>query len=259
MKGYYVEWCKTPYSRKGVMIPCEDIPKFIKAKGSSGFRSVFCFHPKDAKKIQDSRCSKGFKEYPVFADRVIIDVDNGEEGRKDVTDKLKKAGLGYSLFASGGKGYHFIIPSNDLYSYFTPYSHMKFVHGLGIEADDSIYLHSSLISLVGRIHQTSKKPKKFLEKIEGERAEVLIVKPPVFVSQIPEDYNVLADGFERMANLMAFGPGDSRYMSLWMAGKCLSDSGILPEVTEELMHTINDSFKFPHDQSEIDRLIKDLY
>jgi hypothetical protein len=260
MSAYHYEWCARPNSRSGIMVPEENLQKFIDAKSSSGFRSVYGFHPTHAKIIKARGNSKGFREFPCYADQLVIDIDNGDEGKIDAEAKIKAAGLGYRLYFSGGKGYHFIIPCSPLYSYHTPYSHMKYVESLGLETDQSVYRHSSLISLEGRVHPKTKKLKRFLEEVSGKTAEIKIVQPPQFIGNIPEDYNVLSDGFERAAGLVGMEPNiGGRYMDLWRCIKCFSDAGIAPEVAEEIAHAINDSWDNPKEMDEMQRLMEDCY
>ena len=257
----WYEWAKIPSKRAGIMVPETSLQKFIDSKGTSGFRSVFGFHPKDAAKIKKRGHSRDFREFPCYADRLVIDIDNGDEGKVEAEAKLKAAGLAYDLFSSGGKGYHFILTvSNPTLSYHTPYSHRKFVEGLGIPTDDSIYRHGGLISLEGRIHPTSKRLKSFIESVSGQDAHIPIVQPPMFVGNVPEDYNVLSDGFERAANLTGTQPPvGGRYMSLWRCVKCFYDAGVIPEVAEEIAHAINDSWDEPKDETEMKRLMEDAY
>ena len=249
--SYFYEWCKTVTSRSGIMIPKDKLQVHIDSNNTSGFRSVYGFHPDHAKEISKRGNSKGFSEYPCFADELFIDIDTGDEGREKAEALVQKAGLKYKLYSSGGKGYHIVIPCKPIYSFNVPYSQKKFVESLGITPDESIYRFSGIISLEGRIHRKTKQPKKI--------ADIPLISRPVFESKLPEDFSEAQDGFERAAYLTMAQPREgNRYMDLW---RCLSrfyNAGFSKEFLHEVADRINESWDNPKPADEIDRLMSEF-
>ena len=96
----YREWCKTPMARRGVMLPESQITLICKGS-DSGYASVYAFDEDAAHEIVESRSSSGFSRFPVYVDRLTLDLDDGADQLQAVESALSYRGLAYAVFYSG--------------------------------------------------------------------------------------------------------------------------------------------------------------
>lgn len=259
---YWREWSPKKNLRQGLMVPLHILDEIIKSSRDPGYESVYCFAEQDALAIKAAGSSQGFKQFPVGSDRIIIDLDDGENTLGALQDKLLSLRVGFAVWSSGGKGFHVVIPHKFIFHQHLPYSQFCWVRDLNFgEFDDSVFRHSSLISLPGRIHETTKRKKRLLEIWEGDMPDFEIVEPPekAYAPQ-PSSETALATGLHQLVNLAMLEPAPGkRHPRVWACAKSLSDSGISFESALELLQAINNQWKNPKTSEEIIRAVQQAY
>lgn len=254
----YFEWAQKVSHRKGRMVPETALPQILKMQ-DPGYRSVYMFSESDAKKMEGS--SKGFDQYVPHSNELIIDIDSGEWDLEMCTGLLGHDGFEYTVFSSGNKGYHVVLTLDKLYAdHRLPYSQRKWVEQLGMAFDPSVYKHSSLISLEGRIHPVTKKRKTKLYHQPGKPLVLPLVSPPEKQIVIGDDEESLKLGTAQLHSLVANPPTEgNRHGALWSCSKSLAEAGIPLEAALEFLQVINDKWPNPKAESEVERAVKAAY
>ena len=251
---FYKEWARTVHSRSGRMVSMDSLPILLKLK-DPGYASVYMFNEADASQIKHAGHSRGLSNYEVSAYHLILDIDNGEEGLSLAEKALTSRGLKYSVWSSGGKGFHVYIPHKLVTSVDLPHSHAKVVEGLGLAVDNTLYQHGRLISLPGRVHPKTKNRKTLIKTVEGSPIDIPIHKKPQMVFDFEDGGGAgeLTAALLRVVGIAEAEPSEgNRHTALWGASKDLSDAGLSFQTVLDIMHGVNDQWKRPKAQEEVE-------
>lgn len=254
---WYVEHALEVFSRKGRMVPLSDISRYY------GFRSVYAFSQEDAEEIKKSRSSKGFNRFSVFSDKLLFDLDNGDQGLNDIIGWADNEGFGYEIYESGSKGLHVELPTVAKYSPSLPGTHKEIAKKIYPKADLSIYRHGSLYRLPGTIHKKTGNPKKLVESVQSNILldfELKTEEPKIKALEIdPSEDAQLA--LALASSLFNNSPGcGGRYMKFWSTSRALVDAGFSEEFIVELMLRINESWDDDaHEESEVLRAVSGAF
>jgi hypothetical protein len=243
------------------MVPLNALDSLQKLP-NPGYISVYMFSEDAALKIKQSGTSKGLQQYPVAADELVIDIDNGDEGLAEVEVVLEAQGLAYQVWSSGGKGYHVCIPHPLVCSEDLPYSHQQAVQGLGLKVDMSLYQHGRLISMPGRVHPKTKQKKRFIRQVEGKNLDLKIVKKPDLQFNFDDRAGLdeLASGLMRVVNMLNTPPSPgNRHTKMWGAAKDLADAGLQFDTVLDVMGRVNESWDVQKDEAEIRLAIEQAF
>lgn len=255
---WYREWCSQPFTRNGLMLKQHTINKIPHIQYDAGYSSVFCFSKEDAAEVQRSRSSVGLQRFSVGSDRVVIDLDNGDEERVKVEKILQSRGWGYSVYFSGSKGYHIYIPTEFMYHEHLPYSHLQFVLGLGIQCDESLYQHGRLLSLVGRVHPKTRKKKKLLKEVPGDMPTIKIVDKPMFVyNESSQVVDSLVEALSRVGDIVISEPvSGTRHVILWGISKDLVRCGLQNVSIEDILNNAVTKWTNPKTPIEVRDIVR---
>lgn len=237
---WFREYSPKVYTRSGDMRP-SDV-----ATALHGFSTVYAFSEEHADIIRSSGASKGMNKYPVYADCITFDLDNGDKFLKPLIGWFTEKGLGYRLYDSGNKGYHFCVPHTPIYNIDLPYTHRMLAEATGVEYDPTLYQAGRLLRNIGTIHEKSGRPKQIIEQVEGESIlEITLRHPPESRFKISEveDEELLPFFLNAVSNLYGNSPGcGKRHTIAWGLARDASRCGLSYETTLELLLTINASW-----------------
>lgn len=257
----YREWTLKPTQRRGVMLPLHRFDSILRSK-DPGYASMYAFSETDAQEIITSQSSAGMGRYSVYADTLTIDLDNGDEQLQLLEPILEKQGLAYVLWASGGKGYHVVLPHGQMHcSPFLPHSQRVWVEGLGVGADLSLYQHGRILSLPGRIHPKTGKPKALVKYVTGQDLKLKIVEPEIrFDFQSNGGLDDLEAGLMKCLQSLADEPSPgNRHTRLWSTAKHFADFGMSYEFTHELMQKVNEQWHAPKATEEVTTAVNQAF
>ena len=120
---YYFEWAQRPSHRKGLMVPEQGLATLYKTY-NPGYRSVYLFDADAANAIKLNGHSRGLTGFSVTARGLYLDIDTKDpKALSQVEGALRDGRYTYSIWDSGGKGYHFYIPHEEITDINLPYSH----------------------------------------------------------------------------------------------------------------------------------------
>lgn len=255
----YVEWCSSVDRRGGHLLPLLSLESEKARRHNPGFRSVYCFDQVAYEQITSTGSSRGFRQYVPYSDTLVIDLDNGDKDLERLIGLLK--GYSFRVFSSGSKGFHVEIDTPLYCGHELPQAHREFVETLGVAADTSLYRHSSLVAIEGRIHPKTGRRKSLLNQYKGELLS--IPKPtkalPITVAIRDEDAD-LAWLFTRLATVAASEPTQGwRHTTLWSVSESMSRIGLNYETAIDLLTRINESWQNPKPQDEVERAVKQAY
>lgn len=248
---YYREWVLKPNHRRGCMLPLKLIAKFEKAP-DAGYASVYMFDADSAAAIKDAKSSAGMAQYPVYSDTLTMDLDQGEAQLALVEKAIK--GLAYSVYNSGGKGFHVVIPLTALVSGTSvPYSQRKWVESLNVDADLSLYQAGHIISLPGRKHPKTGRRKSLLRVVAGNPLTLELCHPPSRVFSLSDsDQSEFERGLWRLLELVKQEPGvGNRHVALWSTARHFADAGLEFDTALNLLSEVNDTWQDPKTNEEL--------
>jgi len=256
----YREWCQRPQLRKGLMVKADALSVFMRGR-DTGYCSVYLFNEADAKQIEASRSSKGLSQYEVHSDCVFIDIDTGDRDLRACTDRLRSMGLGYTVYSSGSKGYHVVVPLTDIVSgKDVPYSQFKWVQGLGMQFDPTVYRPNSLIALPGRLHPKTGIPKRLIETVDGAPLDLPIVVAPALNTRYEADSDALGRAITQLGMLVLNPPDEGgRHVSIWKTAKSMAEAGIAEDTTLDLLRVINESWETPKSEQGLIEAVRGAY
>lgn len=246
------------------MVNLEALSSLLKLK-DPGYSTVYMFSEADATKIKEAGNSRGFSQYAVGARHLVIDCDQGDAGRDRIAERLDAEGLAYEIWESGGKGYHFYIPHEFIYDIRLPYSHQQAILKLLPRdlIDLTLYQHGRLISLPGRIHPVTKKPKRLVSSHPGIPIEIPLVeevKRVITFDATLGDHHMLAAGLQRAYDLICFPPDKGkRHIRIWGVALDLAQAGMDYEATLNLLTLVNDTWDEQKSEDEISKAVSSAY
>ncbi len=245
------------------MLPVERFKDIIKAP-DAGYASVYAFNEADAKTAIDARSSGGLNKFAAWSDMLMIDLDDGERQLRKTALKLLKLGLMYTVWASGGKGFHIGIPLHmPVYSHSVPYSQRKWVEALDIGADLSLYQHGRLLSLPGRVHPKTGKKKAQLYEVMNDALKLalpIVEQPaPVFTAGVAES-GTLAGALWQLMGLLENDPGPgNRHTKTWSTAKSLADAGLEYDTVLDLLQKVNEEWLESREVEKVTLAVKQAY
>lgn len=258
---FYREWCLQPNHRRGCMLPLKTIAQFEKA-ADAGYASVYMFDANAAAAIQAEQSSRDLARYPVSADTLTLDLDQGAPQLARVEGKLAALGLGYSVYESGGKGFHVILTLDSMVTGTNvPYSQRKWAEALDVDADLSLYQAGHIISLPGRKHPRTGRRKRLLRVVEGSYLSLQLSSPPPRSFSISDaDQSQLERGLWRCLEILKQEPGiGGRHVALWSTAKHFADAGLEYETTLDLLNGVNDSWSEPKTSEELEAAVRQAF
>lgn len=258
----YREWAPSVQGRKGLMRRAEDFSKLAELH-DPGYSSLYMFKEVDALEVLERGNSQGLDQYEVGSDRLVIDIDSGFAGLEQAVEILDQLNLSYTVWSSGGKGYHIVLDHDLIISKSLPYSHRKLVESWGIEADFTLYQHGRLLSLPNRLHRATKKRKQAIFTVKANRLEVPLLQAPdkpVFDFNAQNGLDELGYSLLKLAELAVKSPKEgSRHTLIWGMAKDLCRSGLSFETTVELLIKVNDSWPLPKTHAEVQNAVTQAY
>jgi hypothetical protein len=260
---WYKEWCPTVYMR-GRFLPLERINRITQTVEDPGYASVYEFHPNSVEAMKETK--QKFNTFPVRSDGIVIDVDEMER-LPVVEEAIKARKVPYTVWLSGGKGYHFYIPHKPHYSLNLPLRQRKWVETLGVDVDFSIYQHGRIISLPGRVHPKTGRKKIMLRQVWGNTAVDL---PNIDQQESSQQviYPGLGESTQeqllylvwKLEKALRLPPEEgNRHTTLWHLSKSCAEAGLSFNVAVGLILAVNDSFTNPKHSEEALKAIQQGY
>lgn len=223
---------------------------------NSGFRSMYQVDNLGKEWIEKNGL-RGFNKSgnKVWSNLLFIDFDNNKQKAKDLFNKLKKEGIGFKLYFSGSKGFHFHVEREIEPSIYVPNSDKVFVKNISIGADISIYSHLHPFRIAGTLHEKTGKLKKLLYENKGKKYKINIIKSQEKNKyySIPEISIFLDETI--MSFSLGFKEGKRNY-SMCFLGKLLKERGESVEFIQQWILNANLMNNPPLENEEINKIIE---
>lgn len=267
---YYHEHAQQPFMRNGLMVPRSALPDLFNLP-DSGYCSVYAFEQSAKWAIKAQGSSQGLSRFPVYSDRLWIDIDAADDSpqevervkqyTRDLTRKFQALDYSFTVWDSGSKGFHIAIRIEPMFGKDVPWSQAEWVRGAGITCDFSLYQHGRLLSNPGRLHPKSGRKKS---KVFEHKGSVTLNVPMLIAPSKPDlDLETLTDSdmgkiaLNRLGSLIYDAPlPGMRHTSYWStASQCL-EAGLKYDLVLGLLCWINKMSPSPKDESEIERAVK---
>lgn len=259
----YKEWCTRVNNRSGRLLKTEVVDKMPSLVWNPGWTSVYAFSEEDAAVIKANGNSRGWGQYEVWSDIMYIDIDaespkKADEKLTEYTAVLLKKGIGFDVYTSGNKGYHVVVKHQLVGSKFLPWSQQKQVEAWGFEVDNSIYRHSGLIALNGRVHPKTGKRKFHLYHTPGEAFLLNIVEKKEVVACFTSlSSTPLGIVLMNLQGLVDFPPEvGKRHMEIFKISRDLSGLGMDIGTILGIVKCVNSQWPNPKPDTDIERAVK---
>jgi hypothetical protein len=257
----YREWARKVNRRQGMMVDLKTLERLCLGY-DPGYSSVYMFDESAAAEIKQSRSSAGLDKYTVYADSLAIDIDGGQHDLMIAQEKLVSRCIGFDVWSSGGKGYHLYIKHELMGSPHLPWSHRKFVEGLSVPHDATLYQHGRILSLPGRVHPRTKQKKTFVTSVPGDTVTVPIVEKPEprFDFDNTGGLGELQFALYGLSELSMHEPtAGNRHTLIWGVSSDLANAGVSFEAVLELMQGVNSQWKSPKPADEVELAVSQAF
>lgn len=268
---WYHEYALQPELRNGTLLPRSAL-RDLYSRNDSGYCSVYAFDSTARFAIQAQGDSKGLARFPVYSDRLWIDIDAADSSPQEVervkaytrqiTRQLQDLDYNFTVWDSGSKGFHICVKIEPMLGKDVPWSQLQYVqHTLKLNTDFSLYQHGRLLSNPGRLHpKTGRKKSKVFEHRGNTTLTIPMVKAP---DRITVDSDSLTDmdmariALSRLGSLILDAPlPGNRHTSYWsVASQCL-EAGLKSDLVCGLLCWVNQMSENPKEQSEVERAVK---
>jgi hypothetical protein len=267
MTQLFKEWVPRISNRCGRMVEVETVQKIVETRYDPGYASVYCFDSQAAQAVTIAESSRGLDQYPVYSDRLTIDVDDTDLDRakaraEQLSAQLRNRDIGHEVWLSGGKGYHIVMHHDMMCSKDLPWSQRKYVEDeLKVDCDVSLYRSGSLISLPGRVHPSTRQRKRQVWKCAGGNVSIVLQQKP----ELKFDFaNLgLSDIGQALVNLQLLAqcpPKEgNRHQRIWGSARDLCKSGVSKETAIELLLKVNDSWVTKKPEGDVIRAVEQAY
>lgn len=217
-----------------------------------GFRSVYLYGEEAYERIKKQNAVKNLNKYPVFSDTLFVDFDDGDQSIDSLQTILNTAGIGWKMYFSGSKGYHFHIPTTPMWGKYVPYSHKAYVKSLGITtADTSIYKHTGLFRLPGTYHKKTGNQKELVDQARGKLLSIPYLEPETELEVVTGSTGELLTALNCANTFIVSEPGNgSRHNSLLAVAKHMMAAGAEPETAADICRLIHNSWESQYDDPE---------
>ena len=267
----YVEYCTQPFQRNGTMVPVSSLKDFY-ALEDSGYCTHYQYSAHAANAIRAQGNSEKMARFPVYSDRLWIDLDAPSSDPAEVakvktyagqlTNQFKQQGLDFTVWFSGSKGYHICIKITPMEGMDVPYSQAQYVqHILKVSCDFSLYQSARLLSNPGRKH-----PKTGLKKVKvfEHKGNTLLTipmianpKPPISTLESLTDSDRARIAFQRLSGLILDAPlPGMRHTSLWSVATQCMEAGMAKDLVSGTLLYANQFFADPKTKEEVLRAIE---
>lgn len=118
----------------------------------TGFQSQYGYPEQTAEVIRQQHGTFDLAGHPLYADMLFIDFDDNDNAVHECQQTLVDWHVGFEMWNTGGRGYHFHIPHQPVTSEDIPRWHKQWVKTRFPEADVNIYKTSAVIRLPGTFH-----------------------------------------------------------------------------------------------------------
>jgi hypothetical protein len=267
---WYHEYALKPELRNGTMVPRSSALDFYN-RSDSGYFSVYLFDSAAAFAIRAQGDSKGFARFPVYSDRLWIDVDAADSSEaevsrvrnyvRDLTRQFQCQDLNFTVWDSGSKGYHIAIKIEPMFGKDAPWSQMIYVQqSLKVTCDYSLYQHGRLLSNPGRVHPKTGRKKT---KVYSHQGTTILSIPTVLApTKIDVDSDSLTNAdlgriaLNRVSSLLLDAPlPGMRHTTLWStASQCL-EAGLNEDTVCGLLSWVNKMLPSPKTDEEVKRCV----
>ena len=143
----------------------------------TGFQSQYGYPEQTAEVIRRQSGTFDLAGQPLYADMLFIDFDDNPEAAHECQQTLIDRHVGFTMWDTGGRGFHFHIPHQPLVSSELPTWHKEYVREHFPHADWKIYKTSAVIRLPGTYH--AKHPGKFKKLVYTGLGNLLHLPPAV--------------------------------------------------------------------------------
>lgn len=136
-----------------------------------GFVSVYGFDEEGKRYVEDSKGTFGIQGHTLYSNLLYIDIDNNDELAEYIRADLEKRNVTFSMYYTGGRGFHFHIPIVPMWGTAIHYKQKVWVGYLYPGADCSLYKSTGIIRTPGTFH--SKNPGEFKRLVHTFQGDVL--------------------------------------------------------------------------------------
>jgi hypothetical protein len=239
------------------------VPAFVsRLEGLTGFSSLYAVTEETAEAIVAAGTTRQFKGV-VWSPFLWIDVDNYDHADR-AESTLRKLGLGYSAYDSGGRGVHFRIEREAVPSHLLPAQDKAWVTEHFPEADPSIYSHLHLFRLEGTIHETHGRPKALVETVKGG---TLPQHPPLFTERFSTELLAPTEAaarsvfecFRVMRDSRPVPSGERHHTLVRLCYGLRDDAKVNSFMALWWLGEVNKMFSEPKSPEDLEHIVRSIY
>jgi len=226
---------------------------------ASGFASVYRFAESDARSMEAAGTFAAFRG-TVFSDTLKLDFDTESDGAR-AGELLRRMGVGFCKYSTGGRGFHYHIPREAAGSHLLPALDKRFVAATFPGADVSFYHHVGLYRQEGAIHAKTGKRKVLVERVPGPLLQISMDTSIVSGSSEPSGLEGITSIFAdtRLSHLAVPHHNGGRHKTFCAIAARLRELGQPTEWAYGYMYNVNLMCETPLTETEIQRILDWAY
>ena len=240
-------------------------PRLISAEqvdNVTGFVSVYGFDEQGKQFIEENRSTRGIQGNTLYSNVLYIDIDDDDAYAKEVEKRLDAADLGYWMYNTGGRGYHFHIPIVPMVGRDVAYKQRCWVKHYFPGADDSLHKTTGVIRTPGTFHE--KNPGKFKQLVKRQEGQILEINLRDVPAQATKRLKTDDEDYDNDAILddllMTPVRSGSRNNELYKRGFFCKEVGYTVEEATNILQVFNRTFTFPPlREDEVYRIARSVY
>lgn len=225
-------------------------PRLISAEqinNVTGFVSVYGFDEQGKRFIEENQSTRGIQGNTLYSNTLYIDIDDNDAYATEVENRLDAAELGYKMYNTGGRGFHFHIPIVPMIGRDVAYKQRCWMKHNFPLADHSLYKTTGVIRTPGTFHE--KNPGKFKQLVKKHDGQVLEITLKDLPAQVTKRLHVETAEYDNEAILddllMTPVQSGSRNNELYKRGFFCKEVGYTLEEATNILQVFNRTFTFP--------------
>lgn len=241
---------KTIYEAQPKVVTVDKLPL-------TGFVSTYMYDSGLVKYVTEHGSLRGFSATkPVcYSETLLVDFDDAKEAARDFYRFLRKKGLKFDVYDSGGRSIHFHIKRHPVASESLPYSDKYYIMTHAPKADLTIYQVGRVFRRAGTIHHKTGRKKELLEKVEGNLLETIITeKPSSFQIKECIDYEGVFNDPWIYCSMMGYSAGE-RELNIFKLITRLQSLGMSKCFIDEFIRCVNAQSLPPLEEERVDYLL----
>lgn len=226
---------------------------------------MFAFGDALSDRIADQNSTADLKDESVYCDTIFVDFDDRPEEAKAMQGVLKRLGIGFCVYDSGGRSVHLHIKCKPIEGSWVPLAVKNWVRRMSNgKADLSFYHPSGMYRLPGTVHEKTGRIKHIIHQEKGALAYIMesdtkLFKTKVKLEQDEPPVKVAERLKKNLLTVKEEGYNRHQFVSVILAKDCIKLNVAEDEAVEMILSWNSLFCRPPLPEGEVEDRVKESY